>query len=129
MKNNKLSLLSRIGLAFLVAITASGCFGPRLEVLSQQLEGTVVKTEGEDDYAYQYRVRVRNKGRAGKVRAIGELHTSEGQFYREQIVSVKPEQDMMLEFIFTEPSLGMDVLAGMSGNTEVRYRFRYESVQ
>lgn len=129
MKTRKMSLISKVGLTFVAAVTLSGCFGPRLEVLSQQLKDTIVKTAGENDYAYRYRVRVRNKGAAGRVRAVAELYTSEGQFYREQIISLRPKQEAVLEFVFTEPSVAGEVLAGMAGETKVRYRFRYESVE
>lgn len=128
MNKRNVSLITRAGLVLFAAVALSGCFGPRLEVLSQQLKETVIETSGEDDYAYRYRVLVRNKGAAGRVRAIAELYTAEGQFYRERIVSLGSGQEAALEFVFTEPSVAGALLAGVAGETQVRYRFRYESV-
>ncbi|HEV2704754.1 MAG TPA: hypothetical protein VGV59_02450 [Pyrinomonadaceae bacterium] len=62
---------------------------------------------------------------AGKVRAIVELHTPEGQFYREQIANIAEEQVKTFEFLFTEPT----VEGTMLKEDDVRYVFRYESVK
>lgn len=126
MKTKKRSLMSLFILAVLSAAALTGCVS--LDVLSQKAEGTVVKTtnslgEEEDDYAVKYTVQVRNKGMEGRVRAIGELYTPEGQFYREEIVDMSSEEVRTFVFIFTEPTFLGTALE------EFRYKFRYESVQ
>jgi hypothetical protein len=117
-----------LGIVLIVigAPALSSCIGPRLEVLSEQLKETSVKTSGEDDYAISYHVRVRNKGLGGKVRAIAQLFHPEGTFFREEIVSFKPGEDADLEFIFTEPTVVGTLVAGADGQTRSRAVFRYE---
>lgn len=127
MKNNKLSAISLSGLVLLAALAGTGC--TVLKVLSQQLEETVVKTpnrrgEDESDYAIKYTVRVRNNGIEGRVRAIGELYTPEGQFYREQVVNMKADEVRTFVFVFTEPTL----LGALFGKGKVQSRFRYERI-
>lgn len=127
MKINKLSAVSLSGLVLLSALAGSGC--TVLSVLSQKLEETVVKTpnlqgEDESDYAIKYTVQVRNKGVAGRVRAIGELYTPEGQFYREQVVNMKADEVRTFVFVFTEPSL----LGALFGKGKVQSKFRYERI-
>lgn len=102
---------------------ASGCM--RLEVLSQQVGETVVKTDGEDDYSIKYTVLVRNKGTAGKVRAKAKLYTPEGQFYREFLVKMNSDEEAELEFIFTEPTF----LGALFGEGKTRAEFSYESLR
>jgi subtilase family serine protease len=128
MKTNKLSLISLVCLVFFIAITLSGCVN--LEVLSEKLDEITVKTpneEGvlEDDYAIKYTVQVRNKGTAGKVRAIAKLYSPGGQFYREQIVNVGTDEVKTFEFIFTEPTISV----ALFGRDKVKVSFRYESVK
>ena len=110
--------------ALVLPLTA--CIGPKLELLSQHGGITVAKTAGEDDYAYRYTVRVRNKGFSGRVRAIAELRTPEGQFYRERILQFDAGEDKELEFVFTEVSVLGEVLNGLAGETKNTCRFRYE---
>jgi hypothetical protein len=123
MKKNKPTLISLVSLILFVALTSNGCVN--LDVLSKKCESTTVKTAGEDDYAFKCTVQVRNKGVAGKVRAIVELHTPEGQFYREQVVNMASEEVRTFEFIFTEPT----VPGTMLNDDSVRYLFRYEEVK
>lgn len=73
----------------MLTITLSGCLGPRLEVLSEKLTETSVKTQRKDDYSITYSVRVRNKCMAGTVRAMAQLYHLEGTFHDEQVVSFK----------------------------------------
>ncbi len=98
---------------------------PRLEVLSQKMEKTVVKTGGEDDYAYKYTDIVRNKGGAGKVRGMARVYAKEETLYREKVVSLKADEQAKFEFIFTEPLFLVEML------TEERkqYDFSYDVVK
>jgi hypothetical protein len=124
---NTLFLILLIGSALLL----SGCFGPRLDVLSQQTTDTTVDIrsrfgdEIKKDYAIKYTVQVRNKGEKGKVRAMAKLYTSEGQFYREQVIDIESNQDKTLEFVFTEPTVPGTVF----GQGNLRTEFSYESVE
>ena len=127
MTDKRMKRLIKALVVMAIAIAAAGC-GPRLQVLSQQGGEVVIKTRDEPDYAYKYTVRVRNKGLAGKVRAIAELQSSEGQFYREQIIQFDHDEDKTLEFVFDEVSVIGGFLGGMAGNTDVKCRFRYESL-
>ena len=128
---NTLFLILLIGSALLL----SGCFGPRLDVLSQQTTDTTVDIRSrfgneivEKDYAIKYTVQVRNKGEKGKVRAMAKLYTSEGQFYREQVIDIESNQDKTLEFVFTEPT-EPTVLGTVLGQGNFRTEFSYESVE
>jgi len=128
MKNRRLKI-SSIAVVIIATLTLSGCVGPKLDVLSEQLKETIVKTNGEDDYAISYHVRVRNNGLGGKVRAMAQLFHPEGTFYQEQIVSFKAGEDADLDFVFTEPTVVGTFVAGTDGQTRSRAVFRYESVR
>ena len=106
-----------------LALFSTAC--TRLEVLSQQVTETVVKTNGEDDYSIKYSVSVRNKGTSGKVRVKGKLFTPEGQFYREKTVAFAADEEMHIEFIFTEPTF----LGALFGEGKTRAEFSYETVK
>jgi hypothetical protein len=129
MPRRELSITLRIGMVFISTILMTGCFGPRLEVLSEKLDETTVKTDGEDDYAVTYTVRVRNKGTAGKIRAMGQLYHPEGTFYSEKILSLKANDVVVLTFTFTEPTVVGSAVAGMNGETKMLAKFRYESIE
>jgi|GEM_PF-2455099 hypothetical protein len=129
MPRSELSFISRILLVLIPTIALTGCFGPRLQVLSEKLEETAVKTDGKDDYAVTYTVRVRNKGPAGRVRAMAQLFHPEGTFYSEETLFVTANDDLTLTFTFTEPTVFGSVLAGANGETKMRAVFRYESIQ
>jgi hypothetical protein len=129
MPRSELSFISRILLVLIPTIALTGCFGPRLQVLSEKLDGAAVKTEGKNDYAVTYTVRVRNRGTAGKVRAMAQLYHPEGTFYDEKMLSVRANEDVMLTFTFTEPTVLGTVSAGANGETKMRAVFRYESIQ
>jgi hypothetical protein len=127
MKNKKSSLIPLIALVLFIALAQSGC---TLDVLAQQLEETTVQTpndegELENDYAIKYTVRVRSKGVDGKVRVMAKLYTPEGQFYREQIATMKPDEAETFEFIFTEPT----VEGTMFSDRKVHAEFSYETVK
>lgn len=128
MPRSELSFISKILLVLTLTITLTGCFGPRLQVLSSKLDGATVKTDGEDDYAVTYTVRVRNTGTAGRVRAMAQLYHPEGTFYAEKILSVRANEDVILTFTFTEPTVLGSVLAGADGETKMHAVFRYESL-
>ena len=101
MPRSELSFISRILLVFTLTFTLTGCFGPRLQVLSEKLDGTAVKDEdGRDDYAVTYTVRVRNKGQAGRVRAMAQLYHPEGTFYDEKMLSVRANEDVVTDVYF-----------------------------
>lgn len=127
MKRKKLSLLSVTSLMLLLTLILSNCT-TRLEVLSERTEGTSVETDGKDDFALKYVVRVRNKGAAGKVRAKAKVFTGEGQFYKEQIVYLKSGEDVEIEFVFNEITVPGQIIALYFGKNEIRYEFSYESV-
>lgn len=129
MPRRELSLISRIAVALISTILLTGCFGPRLEVLSEKLDEISVKTDGEDDYAVIYTVRVRNKATAGKVRAKAQLFHPEGTFYAEKIVHFKEKEDAVIRFTFTEPTILGSALAGANGETMMRATFSYESME
>lgn len=125
MRNNRLFAVCLSALLLCFALVCGGC--TRLTVLSQKAEETVVQTpnrrgEDESDYAIRYTVQVRNRGFGGKIRAIGELYTPEGQFYREQVVTMRPDEVRTFVFVFTEPTL----FGALFDEGKVRYRFRYE---
>ena len=128
MPRSALSFITKITLVLLSTIVLSGCFGPRLEVLSEKLDETSVKTDGQDDYAVSYKVRVRNKGEAGKVRMMAQLYHPEGTFYREVIADFSEKEESVITFMFTEPTVLGSALAGANGETKMRVLFRYESV-
>jgi hypothetical protein len=101
-----------------------------LNIVSQKLEQTTVKIPDEkgnpqDDYALKYTVQVINKGMAGKVKAIAELYTPEGQFYQEQIVSIDSGDIKTFVFIFTEPT----ILGTLFSEGKAQAKFRYELVK
>lgn len=116
------SILLTVVLVAFVAVS-SGCV--RLEVLSQKVSETIVKTDGEDDYSIKYTVLVRNKGQSGKVRVKAKLYTPEGQFYREKIVSFDKDDEMKIEFVFTEPTF----LGALFGEGKTRAEFSHESIK
>ena len=123
MKTNKL-LSFALSVAILsAAVMTSSC--ARLEVLSQRLSETVVKTNNEDDYSIKYTISVRNKGTAGRVRVKAKLFTPEGQFYREQIVDFTGGDEEDFVFIFTEPTF----LGALFGEGKTRAEFSYEPVR
>jgi len=128
MPRNELSIVAKIALVLLSTIVLSGCVGPRLEVLSEELDETSVKTAGQDDYSVSYKVRVRNKGQAGKVRMMAQLIHPEGHFYSEEIAHFALKEDSIVTFTFTEPTVLGSALAGANGETIMRAIFRYESM-
>ena len=128
MPRSELSFISRILLVLIATIALTGCFGPRLQVLSEKLEETAVKTDGKDDYAVTYTVRVRNRGIAGRVRAMAQLYHPEGTFYDEKTLSIRANEDAILTFTFTEPTVLGSVLAGANGETKMHAVFRYEAL-
>lgn len=124
MKNRKLSKISLAGLLVFSALAFTGC--AVLEVLSQKLEDTVVRTrnasgEDESDYAVKYTVQVRNKGGEGRVRAIGELYTDGAQYYREQVVTMKPQEVRTFVFVFDEITFPEALLSEGKARAEFRY--------
>jgi hypothetical protein len=121
--------IASVLLVLISTLTFTGCVGPRLEVLSEKLDETSVKTDGEDDLAVTYTVRVRNKGTAGKVRLMAQLHHPEGTFYSEELLSFRQGEDKVVQFVFREPSVVGSFIQGMNKNTEMKAVFRYESVQ
>ena len=110
-------------LILILSLALTGC--TRLEILSQQLSETIVKTNGENDYSIKYSVSVRNEGAAGKVRATAKLFTPEGQFYREKTIDIGAGKIEELEFIFTEPTFP----GALFGEGKTRAEFSYEQIR
>lgn len=123
MKTKKYQSILLTAALVVIAVAASGCV--RLEVLSQKVSETIVKTDGDDDYSIKYTVSVRNKGTSGKARVKAKLYTPEGQFYREKIVDFGEDDEETIEFVFTEPTF----LGALFGEGKTRAEFSHESVK
>lgn len=115
-----------------IAIAGCGLVAPQLDVLKSNLRIDVVKTDGEDDWAYVLDVSVRNTGAAGRVRAKARVTSSSGeQYYREAIVQLARDEARDLRFVFTEPSFVGDLLTQMmqEKSADATYTFEYEVVR
>lgn len=117
----------------IVSTASAGCglVAPQLDVLRSNLRIDVVKTDGEDDWAYVLDVSVRNTGAAGKVRAKARVTSSSGeQYYRESIVQLARDEARDLRFVFSEPSFVGDLLTRMMQEkpADATYTFEYEVV-
>lgn len=113
---------------------------PKLEILSDYnyRDSVNVGRSGLDfeestspkQYVVKQAVRVRNQGAQGKVRLMSKLFAPEGQFYREQVIELRANEDKEFEFVFDEVSISETLLKLLldKKDPKIRTEFTWVSV-
>ncbi len=92
----------------LVTVLVSGCTMAKPVVSDKSTDSDFVITNGEMDYAIAVSVNVTNQGEAGTVLVTANLRSNEGDWERQEKISLDAGERRRIVFRFPEPTAAVD---------------------
>lgn len=94
------------------AFISSNSSRAKCELVGLDTKDSVAVTNGEFDASYVIKATVKNVGKGGDITIRAELSTSEGNFSREQTLTVEEGETRNLSYEFPEPTVNVSNVQG-----------------